>query len=428
MSEAAAPLPVSIARPTLPTLSIRVAWRNLWRNRRRTWLTAGGIAFAVLLVVFSMAMQLGQYDVMMDNATSLMTGHIQIQRADYVDSDRFEDTINDATQLRRLVAAAPDVQAVAPRVEAFALASSGERSFGAMVVGVDMEAEARTVRFLDFISAGQAPVAADDALLGEVLARNLGVGVGDEVVLLGSAKEGGVAALVLNVSGLFRTGQAEVDRSMLWTPIATVQEAFALGDEVHTLAVRTDNLAESAEITQALARQLARELPDSALVVRNWDDVMPEVRQAIEVDRLGGELFFYIIELLVVFSVVNTFIMTVFERTREFGMLLAIGMRPGGIVLLIQWEAFFIWLVGVAIGVGLAALLTFWLAQTGIYLGESMEELAEQMYMPSRMYPAFSVDAFVSAPLVMFFGTQLAALVSSVRVLRMRPVEALRVS
>lgn len=428
MSELAAPLPTTIRRPALPGLNIRIAWRNLWRNQRRTWLTAGGVAFAILLVVFSMSMQLGQYDIMMDNATSMMTGHIQIQSAEYVDNERFEDTLMGATGLVRLVEELPAIRSVAPRVEAFALASAGERSFGAQVVGVDIEAEARTVRFLQFISSGRAPQGPTEAMLGHVLARNLGVGLGDEVVLLGSGNEGGVAAMVVDVVGLFTTNQVEIDRGMLWTSIAGVQEAFGLGDEVHTLAIRTNDLAASAEIQAALAAHLHAEVPNSGALVRNWDDVMPGVRQSIEIDRLGGELFFYIIELLVVFSVVNTFIMTVFERTREFGMLLAIGARPSSIVGLVQWEAFFIWLVGAAIGVGLATALVFWLADVGIYLGEQLEEYAAQMFMPARLYPAFSLDAFTSAPLVMLAGTQLAALVSSVRVLRMRPVEALRVS
>lgn len=425
MSELAAQPVVSLERPTLPALNVRLAWRNLWRNRRRTWLTVGGIAFAILLVVFSMSMQLGQYEIIMDNATSMLNGHVQVRSQSYLDNQRFEDTLGDATALRRLLESYPGVAAVAPRVEAFALASAGERSFGAQVVGVDFEAESRTVRFLDFVSEGRVPRAADEALVGTVLARNLGVQVGDEVVLLGAGKQGGVAALAVQVVGLFLTNQVELDRSMLWTSLPVVQDGFGLADEVHTLAIRTINLDDSPAIQRGIAARLASSGRDDA-VARNWDRVMPEVRQAIEIDRLGGELFFYIIEVLVVFSVVNTFIMTVFERTREFGMLLAIGMRPWSIVGLVQWEAAFIWLIGSAVGVGVASVIVLWLSSEGVYMGEALEEYAAQVYMPTRLYPSFAREAFTQAPLVMFIGTQLAALVSSVRILRLRPVEALR--
>jgi ABC-type lipoprotein release transport system permease subunit len=160
--------------------------------------------------------------------------------------------------------------------------------------------------------------------------------------------------------------------------------------------------------------------------VRHWGDVMPEIRQAIEIDKLGGEIFFYIIEVLVLFSVVNSFIMTVFERTREFGMLRAIGMRPWSIIAMVQWEAFFVWLLGAGAGVGVAALLVFWLQSVGIYMGDALEEMADQLYVSSRLYPAFSAEAFLSAPLIMLVGTQLAALLPSLRIRRLRPVEALR--
>lgn len=410
-------------RPARPGLLLRIGWRNLARNRRRTWLTAGGIAFAVLLVVFSMAMQLGQYDIMMENATSLLTGHIQIQTGDYVDRARLEDTIQGAAALRRTIESTAGVTAVAPRVEAFALASVGERSFGARIIGVEPDAERDTVRLLKMVGDGRAIDAADEALVGSSLARNLGVTVGEEVVLLGSEKQGGVAALVLTVVGILETGVADLDRVTLIAPLASVQDAFGLADEVHTFAIRTGDLDRSALVAERLKDVLANQ---RELQVRHWSEVMPELRQAIEIDRLGGELFFYVVEVLVVFSIVNTFIMTVFERTREFGMLKAIGMRPWRIVAMMQWEGFFIWTLGASLGLGLAAIVVVWLQEVGIYMGETLEEYAEQFYMPARLYPAFSLQAFLSAPLVMLVGTQIAAFLPSLRILRLNTAAALR--
>jgi ABC-type lipoprotein release transport system permease subunit len=116
----------------------------------------------------------------------------------------------------------------------------------------------------------------------------------------------------------------------------------------------------------------------------------------------------------------------VFERTREFGMLLAIGMRPLSIMLMLQWEALFVCLLGIAIGLAAAVALTLWLMDVGIYMGEAMQEYARQFYMPDRMYPAFSWEAMTVAPIVMLVGTQIAALLPSLRIHRIRPVEALR--
>lgn len=414
--------------------ALRIGWRNLWRNRRRTLLTAGGIAFAVLLVVSSMCLQFGSYAAMEDTATSLLAGHMQIAAAHYVEDQRIEDTVPDATPLSARLTAHPDVVAVAPRLEAFVLASVGQRSFGAQVLGVDPEAERRVVRLHRRVVQGSYLASAEQAVLGDALARNLGATVGDEVVLLGAARHGGVAAMVVTVSGLVSSGIDELDRSLLLVRIDAMRAAFDLGDDAHTLVLRTKDLGRVSAIAATLDALLPDLWPAAAaahpapLLVRTWHEVMPELRQAIEIDRISGQLFYWIIMVLVAFSVVNSFIMTVFERTREFGMLLAIGMRPRRIMLMLQCEALCLWLVGAGAGLLLALGLNAWLAGYGVPLGDAVEQLAEQMYMPSRIYPAFTPDALITAPLVMLAGAHLAALLPSLRIRRLRPVQALRVA
>jgi ABC-type lipoprotein release transport system permease subunit len=201
----------------------------------------------------------------------------------------------------------------------------------------------------------------------------------------------------------------------------TVALGFGLGDEVHTLAIRLDNVDNSQRVADRL-----RQLVPAGLAVRDWQEVLPELKQAIEVDKIGGQIMYWIMMVLVAFSVVNSFIMTVFDRTREFGMLLAIGMRPRAIIAMLQWEALFLWLLGTAIGMSLACGLIVWLMDSGIYLGEQMEDYAKQFYMPARLYPGFSREVLLLAPGVMLIGTQLAALLPSLRIRRLRPVEALR--
>lgn len=432
MTEAAAAAPGRRSELALP-LTLRVAWRNLWRNGRRTALTAGGIAFAVFLVVVFMCLQFGSYAAQEQTATSLLTGHLQVFDRTFPDDQRQEAVLSDATALVRRVAATPGVAAVAPRIETFALASAGERSFGAQVLGIDARAEQQVVSFHQRIFAGAAAEGPDEAVIGEALARNLGVGLGSEVVLLGNAHRGGVAAMVLTVSGLFRTGIAELDRALLLADIDAVRQAFELGDGAHRLVVRTTDLAEVERIATTLRERLPDTWPEddaraAPLAVQTWHTLLPDLRQAIEIDRLSGALFYWIIMILVAFSVVNTFIMTVFERTREFGMLLAIGVRPGRIVLMLQWEALFLWVVGAAIGLTLAVAVTGWLSWTGIYLGAALEQMASEMYMPTHIYPIFTAEALLTAPAVLLAGTLLAALLPALRIRRLEPVDALRVA
>ena len=399
----------------------RVAWRNLWRNARRTWLTAGGIAFAVMLIVFAMSLQYGGYAQQIDNATSLLSGHVQIQNRAFVEQSRFEQTVADVTALMGKLEGQPGLASVAPRVEAFALISADERSFGAQVLGVDVQRERRTVRFFDRVARGRTIAGGNDAIIGEALARNLDVEVGGELVLLGTGKEGGVAALALDVAGIFRTGIADLDRGLVAAPLGTVQDAFALGDEAHTLAIRVQRVADSARVAQALNAWLPE-----PLAAWSWEELLPDVKQGIELDRVSAWFLYGIVIVVVTFSVVNSFIMTVFERVREFGMLRAIGMRPGKIVLMVQIEAACVWALGAALGLALIVPVILWLGRYGLYLGDEMGSIAESIYIPDRLYPALVPAVFAGAPLIMLLGTQIAAFIPSLRIHRLRPVTALR--
>lgn len=400
-------------------LIIRIAWRNLWRNRRRTWLTAGGIAFATLLVNFGISIQIGTYGGLIENATGFLEGHMQITHRDYPNESKLEQTVAGATELVRQLEEVPDLF-VAPRAEAFALLSADERSFGGLIVGVDFVREAQIITLFDSVTEGRIPQSEEEILIGSTMARNLSLSLGDEIVALGSAKQGGIAAMAQTVVGIYASGQAEIDRALVFVTLTAVQNAFALGDEVHKIVMRG---VDSKELQSEL-RAVSAIAGDRGLV-RTWEDVMPELNQVIQLDWVAAQLVYGIVLLLVSFSVINTFLMVVFERTREFGMLIAVGMRPALIIWQVLAEAFFMWLVGVLIGVTLAFSCVAWLASVGISVS-GMEEMAGSFYMSDRIYPAFSLLGILAAPIVLFFGTQIAGLIATRRVRRIKPVEALR--
>jgi putative ABC transport system permease protein len=404
-----------------------IAWRNLWRNRRRTALTAGGIGFAVALLAIAIAQQIGSYAIMIDNATSLLTGHLQVQRAGFLDDPRIESTLPDSSTLRAQLEQLPGVRAVAERVQAFVLVSAGERSFAGQLLGVDparegavstLPALVRNGRFLD----PAAPVdGVPELFVGQTLADNLGVAVGDEVVLLGTDADGGVAALVTRLVGTFESGLAEIDRTLLMAPLGAAREAFALEDAAHTIVVRSRDVARS----DALAAAIGSGLPAGAVVL-TWPALIPELEQTIALDRVGSRLFYGLLALLVTFSVVNSFVMLVFERTREFGALLAVGMRPWRIIGMLELESLWLGLLGAAVGLVVAVPLVAWISVVGMPLGESAGEMLRRFHMPDRMYTAFDLRAFLEPSVLMIVATLAAALLPSLRIRRLAPVEALR--
>ena len=380
-----------------------IAWRNLWRNRRRTWLTAGGVAFAVMLLTAALSLQSGSYAMMIDTGTGLFHGHIQIQHEDYLDDPRFRDTGPDVSGLVADLRQRQPVAAATPRLSSYALVSDEDRSFAAQLLGVDPDVEPQVSSIPGSTTHGRFIEGGSEAFIGAALAHNLGVEVGDEIVALGSDREGGLVAMALEVVGIFETGHPDLDRATLEIPIEAFREAYGMGDEAHHIAIRLHEVADS----EPLAAQLNQELSAGVRAVQ-WRELLPELEQSIELDRVSSVFFYSILALLVLFSVVNTFIMTVFERTHEFGMLIAVGVRRWGIVGMLQVEALWMSLVGVALGGVLVTPLLVWMIESGIPMGDSAE-LLRQFHMPDRLYGGRNFVLMASVPLALVVACQLAA-------------------
>lgn len=401
-----------------------VAWRNLWRNPRRTWLTAGGIAFATALVVFASSIQVGSYDGMIDTATRLVSGHIQVQHPQFHDDPRMRHALPGGNELTERLGRLPGVVGAAPRAEAFALLSTEERSFGGLVLGVDPDREPQVSDLSHALAHGEFLPGPDDAFIGAALARNLDISVGGEILVLGTGKEGSVGALALRVGGIFETGHEDTDRSLILVPLGTLQEGFELGDEVHRVLVAADSISAIDDV----ARRVELALGEGYRTLK-WNELMPEIEQGIQIDWVSAQLMYWLLLILVGFAIVNTFMMTVFERTREFGMLLAIGMRPASIMGMLQVEAITMWAIGASIGLAIALGVIAWLAQTGIAFGEmaeGMDEISAHYFIPERMYPGFALQSIAMSPAVLGLATIGAAFGTSLRLRRIRPVDALR--
>ena len=377
-----------------------------------------------MLVSFAMSLQSGSYEIMIDSATRYFTGHAQISEKSYVDQPRLDRTIENVQALQTALSAI-DGLTVSPRVQAFAVVSMGEKSLGGMVVGVDFATEQKHLDIYDNVVEGNVPTQADQALIGASMARNLGAAVGDEIVVLGSGKQGALAAAVFVVSGIVESGQTALDRTLVFAQVAGVAETFYLQDEAHMLLLMVDDLSQ----LTLIATEIEPLLPEQ-LTLQTWQQLMPLIEQSIEMDKAGGYLFYSLLLILVTFAVVNTFVMVLYERTREFGLFMALGMRPWQVIGQVQFEALLLSSLGVALGLGLSYPLINYLTGVGIPLDQmGGEEAVQQMQMGTidRIYPRATWSSMATAPLVMMVGTQLAALVSTVRVRSINPVTALRV-
>jgi ABC-type lipoprotein release transport system permease subunit len=403
-----------------------IAWRNVFRNTRRSVFTASAIAFAVLLLAFSLSMNAGQYAAMIDNGTRLLTGHAQVQARGYLDDPSLRKVVPAVSQLRAALATVPGVRNVRARAEGFALVSVQEKGFGAQVMGVEPAAERRYSSLPGMVTQGRYLGAADaeEAVIGAALARNLGARPGSELVVLGTGKEGSVAALAVTVVGIVESGIAELDRTLVQVPIDAFRPAFEFGDEASSLVL----VFASADIDpQALALAATRvQAIAPGVELLPWQRLLPDMVQAIELDRLTNLLFFVLLGTMVVFSIANSFVMTVFERTREFGMLIAVGMRPGQLQRLVQLEALLVCGGGVLLGALLSLALVLLLARVGVPIPGEADAMMRRFQLPDRMYPVLDAKAILLPALLMLLATQVAAALPTLRIRWLQPVAALR--
>ena len=418
MSAAASP-----PRPSF-RLHLRLAWRNLWRNPRRTVLTMSAVAFAAIVLVFMVGMQVGAYGSMIQGAVGVFTGDLQVQVRGYNAKPRLRQTIGDAAAVEAKVAAVPGVTAVAARAESYALVSSPTRTYGALVVGVQPGREPAVSTIPGAVRRGRYLSGPDarEAVVGEALASNLALKPGDELTVLGQGLDGSLAVAALRVVGIFSSGTPELDRQMVEVPLETFQSSFLLGDRAHVIVARTRDL----EDVPAVASAVGAALPSgSNLVVLRWDQLLEGLKQGIEMDAAVGWLLYAALVFVVTFSILNTFLMSVLERTREFGVFLALGTRPRFLGRVVLMESVILLLLGLAAGTALGAGLTWWTGLHGIAFSSSQELLAK-WNMPARIYPALNLFSLTLGPAVILLSTLAAAVFPVRRIRRLRPVDAMK--
>lgn len=404
-------------------LSLSFAWRNLWRHPRRTWLTMLGIGFGAALLVFSIGIQLGQYDMMIANSVRVYHGLLQVQKKGYLAEPRMRNSIAAIRQLGGQLRRQTGIEAIAARANGFALVSSASRTHGLMIVGVEPAQEKKVSSIPGLVREGAylSGDSADEVVIGRSLARNMQVGVGDELTLMGTGRDGSIAAIVLPVAGIFESGSKDLDRSMLYIGIGVFQDLFSMGDHGHSLVVYHQDVA----AVQALQQTIAALLPEEDLVVLRWDQLQPGLREMIELDYSSGWMMYVVLVAIITFSIMNTFLMTVLERTKEFGLLLALGSRPWHIGMLVMFEAFIMTVIALVLGTLVGVAVNTYFYFNGLYF-PGMEEIASQFNMPAYITPQISLGSILPGPLVILVATLMAALLPTLRLRKLEPVVAMK--
>lgn len=400
-----------------------IAWRNLWRNGRRTLLTLSAIAFGTFLAVLFTAMQDRNFADMIDVAAKLGGGHVVVQHPEYLDTPTLTRTVEHTDQVRAAALAIPGVRKAVDRIGGQAMLATASHNAGVMFVAYDPAAEDETT--LSFLHGVEGSLSEKHGVvLGTRLAKNFGIGLGDKVVYTLMDRSGEIVSGMGRVSGLVKTGAASVDGALLLLPISDMRETLGYGpDEATTVAVFVDDSRDAARVASALQPSL----PGSKALT--WDEAQPDLSGFIAMKVGGARFMELVILVLVAAGIFNTLFMSVMERRREFGILAAIGLPRGQIFGLVMWESLWLALVGLAAG----ALVTIgpysYLHEVGIDISSTLGAEGMEVAgvgMPSTMLVGIFPESLALIAGFSVVATLLAGLWPAWQAARVAPVEAIK--
>lgn len=407
-------------------LEFRLARRNIGRNLRRTGLTVAATVFAVFLVVVFVAMAAGVHEKMIEDGVRIHSGHLQISGKDYLSKRTLEQFIELDAEFLGQLERTPGALGVAPRVIGFGLASKGASTQGVAVFGVDPQREGTVSSLPTRLASG---VFVDGTgrgiVLGERLARNLGAELGDELLLYSVAYSMETAYELFTVVGTLQLPEPALERTLAVISLADAQAFFVYGNRVSEIAL----LAESADHVDALEAEIRGVLAgrgDQELELHTWSEVMPELQQFIWIDDAGMFIMLAILVVVVAFGILNTILMSVLERTRELGVMLALGLRPSSIFRVVYLESMLLASIGLAIGLVLAIPLVLYFQGHPIPMSTEFEGAAQILAMePVITFRLKPLNPIGSAITILGVAI-LAALYPALKASRARPVDALR--
>lgn len=398
----------------------KLAWRNIWRNRKRTYITLSGIAFAVLLSCLMRSTQLGSYERMISNALSFYTGHAQVHKIGYWEEKTLDESFSEGGEVLKVLQSDPRILTIIPRLESFALASHGLQTRGALVLGIEPEREDELTALKKKLVAGEFLTGSDDAvMISEGLSRYLKTGVGDSLVLIGQGYHGANAAGIFRVKGIVKFPIAEQNNRMVYMPLQKAQWFYDAAGLLTDYTLRLDNSDHAAAVVSALNEKIEK----SGMTAVDWKFMVPELMQGIELDNISGKIMLGILYMVIGFGMFGTFLMMTRERMREFGLMMALGLKKSRMQAMISLEFLFLSCLGVISGILLSLPILIYLYLNPIYLpgdqGDIFEKFGiEPVYLFSLDPVIFTGQAWVIFLMTILLGAYPLGVVFRLKILK----------
>jgi ABC-type lipoprotein release transport system permease subunit len=402
---------------------LKLAWRNIWRNKRRTLITISSIFFAVILSSLLMSIKDGMHKHMIQSTVGTYYGYIQINHSEYTIDNVLDNGFIFSDELRRSLNDISDIDGYIPRIESFALAATDDQNKGTLVVGTDLKSEKEFTGIAKKVIKGTFLTPGDNGVLvGKGLAEYLKINQGDTLILIGQGYHGASAAGKYPVRGIIAFGSPELSKQLVLMSLESAQKLYSCPGVITQINIWPKNNNHSNDLLAKL-QSAAGEHMD----VRIWEEVMPEISKMLEADKAEGYVFIFILYLVISFGIFGTILMMLIERSYEFGMMVSIGMKRIKLAVMVWIEALTLSLTGAAAGILGAIPVCYYFYINPIKFGGDISKTFEEYGFEAIMKASMDVNIFINQAIIIAILSSLLSAYPFFRILKMNPLNAMKV-
>jgi len=399
---------------------LKLAWRNIWRQRRRSLIVMTSIIIGNASILLYDSIAIGFTSQKLDNEIGTHVSHIQINSEGYNDNKVIGNKIDNPELVEKQLLNIPFVANYSPRIITFGMVTSAENSSGARLVGINPDKESRITSIKSLIVKGEYVGNISDILIGTDMAEKLNADIGDKIVMIAAAVDGSVQSELFRVCGIFRSSSSEFNKNYVYVHIEAADIMLKMDKAVTQFALVIDNTENTLYYKKTITNVLGQEYE-----IFTYADLLPLLIVYVDLAKQIMIILYIIIGIAILFGIINTMLMSVFERIQEIGVLMSVGMRNNKIFLMIVQEAFLLGTLGTLIGMIIGLAFYYYFASTGIDLSSFSESL-ESFGIGTLIYPILDQTIILRSLIIMPLTTVIGAIYPAIKAIKLQPTEAMR--
>ena len=404
-------------------MNIKIAWRNIWRNRKRTYITISSVLLAVVLAVFTRSFQEGTYAKMIENAVGQFTGYIQVHQKDYWDEKTLDNGITANDALIQSISSVSNIESVNLRLESFSLAAFENNTKGTLIMGIEPENEDKMLKLKSKMIKGSYFTSSDRSIIiGSKLAEYLKITVNDTLVLIGQGHWGQSAIGAFPIKGIIKMPAPNIDRQIIFMPLALAQDYFSFENGVTSIIINTPDGSEA----ETIVKEINSKIDTTQYRAIGWQKMSPELLQQIQSDKVSGIFMIGILYMIIAFGVFGTVLMMAEERKQEFAIMVAIGVQKSRLLKQTFYETLFMNSIGIIIGILITIPLVIYYHHNPIVMTGDAAQSIEKFGIEPVLPTILSLSIFVNQIIVILTITALASIYSFFSIMKLNVIKSIR--